>query len=223
MKLPDRKTGYSYHRGPGRSPGRRQENPAFSSRLGRYRFSVRLWGSNRVWYSYHGYARMIRYRVYPSALLPFPPSPVRLLKVIPGLIFLLLPLLLYPVYFRLAELIYPRLLLLGKAVRPPAPASFFQEMYILVLAAAAVIIVQTLFALIFIRRPKTSVPAGRIPWGEASVVGALLSLGVYGVLRGFQISPADRLFLPASALGAAVLCWLLISGTILFRVLKSPE
>ncbi len=223
MKNSAREPGYSYRRKRGKIPSRIQENPAVSFRLGRYRLPARLWGRDRSWYSYHGYPRSIRFHVRPTVQLPLLSAPGRLLKIIPGVFFLLLPLLLYPVYFRLAELLYPRLHLLGQFVRPPTPTSFFQEMYVLVLAAAVVVIVQTIFALIFIRRPRPSAGSGKILWGEASVVGGLLSLGVYGVLRGFQISAADRFFLPPFALGAAVLIWLLISGTILFRAFIRPK
>ena len=147
--------------------------------------------------------------------------PIR--RVVTGVIFSLGPLLLFPLFVRFSRLIYPGLRLFARSLRPPLPRSFFHEMWILILATVVVIILQTIFALLFIRRPRSAGGSVRLPWGEASVVGGLLSLGVYGVLRGFQGYPTDHLFFPAPALGAAIFCWLLISGTILFRAFKSPE
>lgn len=200
---------------------RRQVNPTGSPRLGREPPRFALWGRTRTWYPYHGYAREIAFRISP--FVPLIPEEVVPRTLVPRILFFLIPLLFLPLYLRLARLIYPGLSLLTRTIRPPSPLSFFREMYILILAAASVVILQIVFALIFIPRSGPTRGRQEIHWWEASVVGGLLSLGVYGVLRGFQASPSDHLFFPAAALGAAVFCWLLISGIILFSAIGRKE
>lgn len=212
---------YSKHR-PDREDYRRQENPARSQRLSP-REQLDLWGRSRSWYSYRGYGRRIALGTPPPVVLVYPLERFSIWRqLIPGLIFFLVPILLFPIYPEIGRRLYPGIPFSVNALRPPTPVFFFREMYILILSGVSIVIIQIIFALIFLRKKR---PAGfiRMPWGEASIVGGLLLLGVFGVLRGFQATTSDHLFFPAPALGAAIFCWLLISGIILFRSFKSPE
>ncbi len=198
---------------------RRQENPSFSPRLSR-RERLLFWGSSRSWYPYLGYSRRVALK---RSLPVLPPLMLERFYIrrllIPGLIFFLIPMLLFLVYPDIGRRLYNGFIFSARRLRPLSPALFFREMYVLILSGAAIIIIQTIFALIFLRKKRIPGGAIRVPWGEASIVGGLLALGVFGILRGFQASPSDHLFFPAPALGAAIFCWLLISGTILFPVL----
>ena len=203
-----------------RESSRQQENPFSSRRLSQREQSV-LWGGVRSWYPYRGYGRRIALKTPSHAppLLSFPSEHFSIWRlIIPGLIFCLIPILLFPLYPEIGASLYRRFpfAVSVNALRPPSPALFFREMYVLILSGVSIIILQTIFALIFLREKKTNGGFSRVPWGEASVVGGLLSLGVFGVLRGFQAFPSDHLFFPAPALGAAIFCWLLIAGIILF-------
>jgi hypothetical protein len=199
---------------------RRQENPSFSPRLSR-RERLLFWGSLRSWYPYGGYGRRVSLKISPPILLEIPSERFYIRRLlIPGLIFFLIPLLLFLVYPDIGRRLYYGFIFSASRIRPLSPALFFREMYVLILSGAAIILIQTIFALIFLRKKRIPGGAIRIPWGEASIVGGLLGLGVFGILRGFQSYPGDHLFFPAPALRAAILCWLLISGTILFPVLS---
>ncbi len=201
---------------PDRESSRRQENPSRSRRLSQREQFV-LWGRSRSWYPYRGYGRKIAEKTLLPVLFDIPAERFSIWRLlIPGLIFLLIPIIIFPLYPEIGRRLYRGFPFLVKALRPPTPTLFFREMYVLILSGAAIVILQTIFALIFLRKKKTDRGSVRVPWGEASIVGWLLSLGVFGVLRGFQAFPSDHLFFPASALGAAIFCWLLISGIILF-------
>ena len=201
---------------PDREASRRQENPARSTRLSP-RGQLDLWGKSRTWYLYRGYGRRIALKISPPVLLALPSERFSIWRLlIPGLIFFLIPILIFPVYPEIGRRLYPVFPFSVNTLRPPTPALFFREMYVLILSGVSIVIIQTIFASIFLRKKRTAGGFIRVPWGEASIVGGLLSLGVFGVLRGFQISPSDHLFFPAPALGAAIFCWLLISRTILF-------
>lgn len=157
----------------------------------------------------------------PLPALP-PPEPDRRRLLLPKVFFPLLPGLLYPLFFRWGALLYPRLPLVGKALRPPTPASFFPEMLIVVLAAASVGVLQTAFALIFFRGGKRARPPA-LSWGEVPLAGGLLAAGIYGVLRGFQYRPDDFFFLPPFALAAAAFFWVLLAAAVLFSPRKGGE
>ncbi len=192
---------------------RRQENPLLSPRLGPVSSLPPVSYPARSWYVYHGYPRPVKWAVrVPLTALPAP-EPVHWRRLVPKFVFPLLPGLLYPLFFRWGSLLYPRLPLAGKALRPPTPTSFFPEMLTVILASASVVFLQAAFALIFFRKGKESGAERGIRWGEASAAGGLLAAGVYGVLRGFQYRPDDFLFLPPFALAAAIFSWILIAGT----------
>ena len=206
---------YPQHR-PDCESSRRQENPSRSRRLSQREQFV-LWGRSRSWYPYRGYGRKIARKTFLPILLDIPSESFSLWRLlIPGLIFLLIPILLFPLYPEIGRRLYLGFPFLAKALRPPTPTLFFREMYLLIISGVSIVIIQTIFALLFLRKKRTSGRFIRVPWGEASIVGWLLSLGVFGVLRGFQAFPSDNLFFPAQVLGAAIFCWLLISGIILF-------
>ena len=198
---------------------RRQENPLFSPRLSR-RERLLFWGSSRPWYPYRGYGRRVALKSVLPVLPSLPAERFYIRRLLtPGLIFFLIPILLFLLYPDIGRRLYNGFIFSASRLRPLSPALFFREMYVLILSGAAVIIIQTIFALIFLRKKRIPGGAIRVPWGEASIVGGLLALGVFGVLRGFQASASDHLFFPAPALGAAIFGWLLISGTIVFPVL----
>lgn len=127
----------------------------------------------------------------------------------------LLPVLGLPVALRLGDLIYPRLQLVPMSYRgiarliPPSQVTFFREMAVVGLAAAFIFILQMSFTLITGNRGEK-----KLPWAEAGIVGGLFSLGVYGVLRGYQASPSDFFLFPLPALGMAILAWVLLSFSI---------
>ncbi len=205
---------------------RRSQNPALSPRLEPGPSLSRLRFPGRPWDTYHGYPRTLRQplpspRPGPPAAAPARPSRRLAAKAA----FSLLPALLYPLFFRWASLVYPRLGLTGKVLRPPTPTRFFPEMLIVILAAGSVVAIQTVFALVFFRRGKWAGRRPAIRWGEASVAGGLLAAGVYGVLRGFQYRADDFFFLPSFALGAAAFFWLLVAATALFgpRKREAPD
>ena len=206
------------YRGPvtGRVPDRRrrQENPVFSPRLGPVR-DLRLDRfPGRRWYPYHGYPRPLRLPVTAKAVAP--PLPVPRRRLIPRVVFSLLPGFLYPFFFGWAAYLYPRLALTGSAVRIPRATTFFPQLLIAVLAAASVAALQTVFALVFLRKGKPARPGAGFRWGEAVAAGGLLAPGIYGVLRGFQYRTGELFFLPAFAIGTAAFFWLLISASTLF-------
>jgi hypothetical protein len=209
-------------RPPSPSRIRRQENPAFSPRLGPVPSPAPVRFPPRNWYSYHGYPRPIRWGV-PLPLIPVPlPEPAPWRRLAPKIIFSLFPGLLYPLFLHWSILLYPRLRLTGKVLRPPIPISFFPEMLIVVLGVASVVVLQTAFALVFLRGGKKA-RSQPFRWGEVSVAGGLLAAGVYGVLRGFQYRPDDFFFLPPFALATAVFSWLVIAGTVLYSSLRREK
>ncbi len=206
---------YTQHR-PDRGSSRRQENPSFSRRLSQREQSV-LWGRSRSWYPYRGYSRKIAGKTFLPVLFDIPVERFSIWRLlIPGLFFLLIPIIIFPLYPEIGRSLYRGFPFLVKTLRPPTPTLFFREIYILIISGVSIVIIQIIFALIFLRKKKTNGGSVRGLWGEASIVGWLLSLGVFGVLRGFQAFPSDHIFFPAPALGAAIFCWLLISGIILF-------
>lgn len=132
------------------------------------------------------------------------------------IIFAFMPLLIIPVYLQLARLLYPRLQLFPRIfrgrmfLRPPSGVQFFQEMSVLLLAILFVLLLQAIFAFILLRKA---------PWSEAILVGGLLSLAIYGVMRGFQ-APGDALFYPLPALGGALIIGIGLSVTTLYPYLR---
>ena len=130
-----------------------------------------------------------------------------------AVIFTLLPLLIVPVFLRLGELLCPWLRFFPRTIRgalylrPPTGTVFFHEMLVLVLAVLIIALIQIVGALIFFKKS---------PWGESVFAGGFLTLAVYGVLRGFQLNPADALFFPLPALCGAAIAWVLIAGVILY-------
>ena len=206
---------YPKHR-PDSDASRHQENPARSPRLSP-REKLDLWGRSRSWYPYRGYGRKIAGKMLLPVLFDIPAERFSIWRLlIPGLIFLLIPIIIFPLYPEIGRRLYRGFPFLVSSLRPPSPTLFFREMYVLIISGVSIVILQTIFALIFLRKKRTADGFVKVPWGEASIVGWLLSLGVFGVLRGFQAFPSDHLFFPAPALGAAIFCWLLISGIILF-------
>ncbi len=173
-----------------------------------YRFPARRW------YPYHGYPRPFQLPVTAQPVAP--PLPAPRPRLVPRIVFTLLPGLLYPLFFGWAARLYPRLSLTGRAVRIPRAPTFFPELLIVVLAAASVAVLQTVFALVFLRKGKPARPEVGFRWGEAAAAGGLLAPGIYGVLRGFQYRTGELFFLPVFALGAAAFFWLLISASALF-------
>ena len=191
---------------------RRMENPLLSPRLGPVPPLPVVRYPGRDWYVFHGYPRRFR------GLLPVspPPSPPPARKLVGKVVFSLLPVLLYPLFFRWGAFLYPRLRLAAGAIRPPRPSSFFPELLLVVLAAASVAVLQALFALIFFRKGRKDRSPDGFRWDEASLAGGLLAAGVYGVLRGFQYRPDEFLFLPPFALATAIFFWVLVAVTVLF-------
>ncbi len=194
---------------------RRQENPVFSPRLGPVRDLRRDRFPGRRWYPYHGYPRPLRIPLPAEPAVTPIPAPRRR-RLIPRIVFSLLPGLLYPLFFAWADYLYPRLTLTGSAVRIPRATTFFPQLLLAVLAAASVAVLQTAFALIFLRKGKTARPGAGFRWGEAAAAGGLLAPGIFGVLRGFQYRTGELFFLPAFAIGAAAFFWMLISASALF-------
>jgi hypothetical protein len=106
------------------------------------------------------YYRFYRRTSVDYLLLPasFPPRIIfsRAEKILTGL-FLILPLMVVPLFPRLAKIIYPRLQLLPRVfrghiyLRPPVDFLFFQEMLALLTAVLAVVVLQTGLAL-FLRK-----------------------------------------------------------------------
>lgn len=208
---------------------RRSENPTWSPRIEPVPSLSPSRFPPRSWEAYHGYPRALRPATVPElvpvALEPVVSPPRR--RLLTRSIFFSLPALLYPLFPRWAALVYPRGQFLRATSRIPQPSGFFSEMLIVILSAATIILIQTVFALIFLRKGKPGRIRPAIRWGEASVAGGLLAVGVYGVLRGFYYRPDDFFCLPPFALGAAVFFWLLVAGTALFsprkgKVLDTP-
>ncbi len=132
-------------------------------------------------------------------------------------LFWAVPLLTLPLFNFLAVRLYPRFHILPRlfrgqmTLRPPTGTIFFREMFVLLLAILIGILIQAIIALILRRRG---------PWVEIMAVGPPLALAAYGVLRGFQVTAADRLFFPLPCLGASLLLWLGISAAILLPYLR---
>ncbi len=201
---------------------RRSQNPTWSPRIERVPALSPSRFPPRTWEAYHGYPRLLRPESLPVTVpesLSVPPEPAVSLprrQILTRLVFCSLPALLYPLFPRWVSLVYPRGQFLRAASRIPRSPGFFFEMLAVILSVATVVLIQTVFALIFFRQGKPGRSRPAVRWGEASVAGGLLAAGVYGVLRGFYYRPDDFFFLPTFALGVAVFFWLLVAGTALF-------
>lgn len=192
-----------------------RENSSFSSRLSPGE-PVNFWGRFRSWYPYRGYGRTFYLKQPSLFILPLPSERISIGVWISGVIFFILPVVLFPLYPEIGRRFYPGFPFLVHALRPPTPVLFFREMYIFIISGAAIVFIQMLLGLILLRNKKFYSTTDKIHWGEAGIVGWLLSMGFFGLLRGFQTTSLDSFFFPAPVLGAAILAWLLISGIILF-------
>jgi len=156
----------------------------------------------------------------PPLLLPSSlPRPVTfsLPEKILTLLFILLPLLVIPVYVYLARFLYPgaplfpRFFRAVSYLRPPSGSLFFQEIFVLLLSILAVLFLQAILALILRKNG---------PWGETMATGSFLSLASERVTGDIKPTSTDTLFQPLSALGGAAIAWLVLSLIILYPHLR---